>query len=507
MRSRSVILGLGLLVTLVTGCRSLPRDFDPPEPTHALDPPPAGGLARFADACAPRLGPDESGFLLLERGDEALRWRLALIDSAARSVDVQTFLWRGDFAGRLLIDRLAAAAERGVRVRLLVDDWYLRHKDRMVAAFDDHPNVEIRIWNPGRSRELGRTLEYAARLSELNHRMHNKAFIADNLVVISGGRNNADEYYGLSDQYNFLDVDVLGVGPVARGVSAMFDRYWNSHQAVPASIFDARASVEHLPRELARRRAALERSPLREAYPIERQEWGELLAATAPAVVPATVEVIYDVPGVREPSQDALFGLERFLDRAGEEVLMLNPYLVPGSSFVEAMGVKVERGVRVAILTNSLGSNDQTIVHGAYSRRRRPLLVSGVDLYEMRHDAAMKAELDTPPATSSFVGLHGKVVVLDRRDVFIGSFNLDPRSKNLNTEMGLLVHSDVLAGRLADHVSRAMAPDNAWRLGLDENGRLGWESSDGTISRQPAQSFWQRFQSGFFGVLPIEEHL
>jgi putative cardiolipin synthase len=508
-----------LTISAVGGCRSLPRDFSRPEPTYALAPATEGALAEFASASADRLGTRKSGFILLHRNDEAFRWRLALVDSAKHSLDLQTFLWRGDFSGRLLISRMKQAADRGVRVRLLVDDFVIvrvrllvddfvmRRQDRVIATLDNHPNIQIRIWNPGRKRQLGRNLSYLARLRELNHRFHNKALIADNRVVISGGRNISNEYLGISDTYNIFDLDLLVVGPVVPRVSKMFDRYWDSSQAVPASIFYKRASVEDLPEVMAQRRRLLEASPLRKIFPLDPQRWHDLFADGARALIPGEAEVIYDKPGERAPSQDAFFGLKRFFRQAENEVLVASPYLVPGDPFfVEARRMK-EQGVHVAIMTNSLGSTDQTIVHAAYARTRRPLLAAGVNVFEMRYDAAMQADLDTSPVQSEWVGLHAKAAVLDRRHVFIGSFNLSPRSKNLNTEMGIFVHSQVLGAQVASILAKAMSPENSWRLRLDKDGRLAWESSDGTLTRQPAQNFLRRFKSGIFGLFPLEQHL
>src|SRR5210317_2379436 len=209
-----VLLLLVIAAAVTAGCRSLPRDFEPGDSTYALEPAGEGLLADFSRACEKRVADDESCFLLLDRNDEDLWWRLALIDSARTSLDLQTFIWARDFSGRLLITRMLKAADRGVRVRLLVDDFPTRGRDREIAVLDQHPNVEIRLWNPGNQRRLGRNLEYLARLRELNHRLHNKVLIADNRVVISGGRNLADAYFGLSDSYNFFDLDLLTAGPV-----------------------------------------------------------------------------------------------------------------------------------------------------------------------------------------------------------------------------------------------------------------------------------------------------
>lgn len=506
--TRPALIALLILATIIEiGCRSLPGDAQRPDPTYAVAPASQGPLADFASAGTARLGSGKSGFILVDENDEILNWRLALIDSAQQSLDILTFLWTDDFGGQLQIGRLLQAADRGVRVRLLVDDFFFRRRDRDVAALEHHPNISIRIWNPGRRRALGRNLDYLVRLRELNHRMHNKVLIADNLVVISGGRNIADEYYGTSERFNFFDLDLLAVGPVVPPTSGMFDRYWNSSQAVSAENFYRRVSETDLPGVRDERRKQLEASPLRRVFALDPRSWNTLLASGVAELVPGKAEVIYDKPGERAPSQHTLVGLQRFFRQAEKEVLVTSPYLVPGDTFFAEARKLAERGVKMKIMTNSLGSTDATFVHAAYARTRVPMLEAGLDVFEMQYMAAMKADLDTPPVESQWVGLHAKAAVIDRRLVFVGSFNLGPRSKNLNTEMGLLVESPVLGEQLAEVLSEAMSPQNSWQLRLDTEGNLSWESSDGTLTRQPAQTSRRRIQSRFFGLFPLERHL
>lgn len=504
---QALVVLLILMTTVTTGCRSLPSNFERADPTTAVAPAAEGPLAAVAAASAAQFGSDTSGFLIHDRNDEALDWRLALVDSAQSSIDIQTFIWSRDFSGELLITRIQTAAERGVHVRILADDFLFRGRDRDIAALDDHPNIEIKIWNPGRQRLLGRNLEYVARLRELNHRMHNKVFIADNRVAISGGRNIADEYFGTSDRFNFFDLDLLAVGPVVPPMSDMFDLYWESAQATPAAIFFAGVSVEDVPGVIAERRRRLEASPFRERFPIDPQSWDGFLNESVAELVPGDAEVIYDRPGDVAPSQDAFFGLKRFFRQAEEEVLAVSPYLVPGEAFFAEVQALVNRGVHMSIMTNSLGSIDVTIVHAAYARNRLPLLKTGLEVFEMRYDAAMQAELDTPPVESRWSALHAKAAVLDRKRVFVGAFNLTPRSRNLNTEMGLLVDSPELGAQLADVLSEAMSPVNSWQLLLNESDEIVWRSSDGMVTRQPSQNFRRRISSSFFGLFPFEQHL
>lgn len=500
-------LPIVLAAFMVAACSSLPGDLEPGEPSHAFEPASDGLLADFSRGCQERYTTEESCFLLLDRNDEDLQWRLALIDSAKVSLDLQTFIWSRDFSGRLLISRMLKAADRGVRVRLLVDDFPTRGRDRAIAALDQHPNVEIRLWNPGNQRRMGRNVSFLANLRELNHRLHNKVLIADNRAVISGGRNIADAYFGLMERYNFFDLDLLAVGPVVAPTSGMFDRYWNSPQAVAGVNFHRRATAYEVPALKADLQRMLKASPLSDSVAIDPQDWTQRIEQGVNTMVPGSAEVIYDKPGEREPSQDALIGLQRFFRQAQREVLALNPYLVPGEPFFAEAQALEERGVDMAIMTNSLGSTNQPIVHKAYSRTRVPMIEAGVDVYEMKYHAAMQQELDTPPVESGFVSLHAKAAVLDREHVFIGSFNFSPRSRELNTEMGILVHSPEFGEQVATVMERSMAPDNAWRLGLDDGGDMAWESADGTLTSQPSQSFWRRVQNGIFGLFPVEQHL
>jgi len=491
---------------IMAGCRSIPTDFEPAQPTHATPPASRGDVADFSRAWKQR-GGHKSGFLLLADNAENLSWRLALIDASQSSIDVQTYLWASDFSGRLLFDRMQRAADRGVRVRLLVDDFLTRGKDRNIAALDQHPNIEIRMWNPGSARKVGRNLDYLVRLRELNHRLHNKMLIVDNRVIISGGRNIADAYFGLSDDYNFLDLDLLGVGPVVAPASKMFDRYWNADQAVPGRVLHGRARAEDIPAVTADRRKFLAASSLSKLVPLEPRSWDKQFSQGLRELLPGEAEVIYDKPGEREPSQDALVGLQRFFEQAKSEVQAANAYLVPGDPFF-ALAAKLEkRGVRMAVISNSLGSTNQTVVHPSFARSRIPMLKAGVEVFEMNYHPAMQRELDMAPVESSWVGLHAKAAVIDRKRVFIGSFNFSPRSRNLNTEMGLLVDSPQLGRKTAALMDKMMSADNAWEVRLGDAGQLTWVSSDGTLTRQPAQSLGRRWQNRFFSLLPVEEHL
>lgn len=508
VRPRRVRAQLLLLAALWLACRSLPEALPPVAVDAALAPAASGPLARVERSARPRIG-EGSGFLLLDRNDEALRWRLALADTAVRSLDVQSYAWYGDAAGLLVLERLLAAADRGVRVRLLVDDLLLFDADADLAAIDAHPNVEVRVFNPWRERSggaLGRAVEFLARTEQLNTRMHNKLIVADNRVAICGGRNLGDEYFGLNPRYSFHDVDLLAVGPISRSLSAVFDLYWNADTVVEAARLgppDA-ARLERMRRET---RATLRAAPRLSGFSKQRADWSEWLRALPSRLHAGRGRPIYDAPVPDGPDGGSAADLRRMLETAQRDILVSNAYWVPTPSAIEWLHATTGRGVRIRVLTNSLGSHDVPAVNGAYKNWRRAILGSGTELYELRHDAAIKTLQDTPPVVSGFVGLHAKAFVVDTQQVYVGSHNLDPRSRDINMELGIHADSRGLAEELTGVIERDMQGENSWQVRLDDEGDLVWEAQSTRLGRQPARSAWQRVADAFFGLLPIEDQL
>ena len=495
------------VLTLGSGCRTLDESIEPIKANYALSPATGGKLFRLDSACRAGQDPGESSFLILDQGEEALRWRLALVDSAERSVDVLSFLWQPDASGWLLFRHVYLAAERGVRVRILLDDILLAEQDHFLAALNDHPNIEVRAFNPWSQREFGHNLEFITQLDELNHRMHDKILVADNLAAVSGGRNIGDEYFGLYPVFNFHDFDLLGVGPIVRSLSETFDYYWNCDPVVSAAALWKGASVKELPELVVEGRQVVENSPRLERFPRKPQDWTERLTDVPSKMASGRARVVYDrVKGVT-PSRETARNVLDLLASAEKEVLILNAYLIPGDVFLKTLKDATSRGVRVRIMTNSLGSTNHAAVNSVYKKTRKPLLEAGAELYELQPDPAIRDVTDTPPVSGEFVGLHAKVLVADRRHLFIGSYNLDPRSLNINTEMGIIVDSPELGRQLAELLDRDMSPDNAWRVHLDDDGKLVCESTDGILDEQPAQDFWQRFSDGFYGILPIHNQM
>ena len=324
-------------------------------------------------------------------------------------------------------------------------------------------------------------------------------------MAILGGRNIGDHYFGLHHKYNFHDLDMVVVGDAAAESSEIFDHFWNSDRVIPATAFVKEVSWETIAEGRKRKIAELRDTDELTGFPITRRDWSDDLAALVETMSPGTSTLEYDklVDETDERAYDAALGLAELVDQAQREVLIVNAYIIPGDRMMEIFQDATDRGVRVRVLTNSLASNDVPAVTAKYKKYRKPLIEAGVELYEFSAYPEIQAGIvDTDPVEARFAGLHTKALVVDREYVYIGSLNLDPRSIQLNTEMGMIVTSTGLAEEVAAIAERDMAPANSWRVRLDDNGKLIWESAEGTVTRQPAQSGWQRFQAWLFKILP-----
>jgi putative cardiolipin synthase len=456
---------------------------------------------------------EESAFLRLSSNEVALRWRLELINRATKSIDLQYFIWADDAAANLLFLRLLDAADRGVRVRLMVDDIFLVGRDRDLASLSEHPNLDIKIYNPGRVRDstLGSIGEFLLNFRQLNRRMHNKMLVADNRLGIIGGRNIGNAYFGLDEKYNFRDLDVIVTGPVVEEISHAFDDYWNHKMAYP---------VEAIPHESSEESLVLLRERSEE---VVQENLGELASFRAERPVPSEdvmrlvgqmqfgeAHFIQDDPVPIRGQEMRLVDMLRYVSgQVSEDMVIITPYFIPRSSMLEGLAGLVSRGVSVRLLTGSLASNNHTIAHAHYKKYRRRILEAGIELYEYRHlPSARQRELtDTSPVTSEFISLHTKAIVTDRDKCFVGSLNFDPRAIEINTENGLYIESEQFCGELSEQAERMMAPANAWRVYLDEKDRMRWTSSEGTRTSQPARSTWQRVQDFLYRWIPIEGQL
>jgi putative cardiolipin synthase len=333
--------------------------------------------------------------------------------------------------------------------------------------------------------------------------MHNKLLIADNRATIIGGRNIGNEYFGLASEFNFLDLDVLGIGSVARQASAVFDQFWNSDWVVPVADLKIRATREELLDETGAMGRRLESARSVERQPLDPQDWEPVLTAAVDRMEGGTSAVHSDSPDPEGLAHHMPDSIRDLVGSAREEVLIVNAYIIPDQKSVDMLRDMTRRGVRVKILTNSLASHDVPAVNSHYKRWRRPLIENGAELYEIRHDAAVQSGLaDTPPTKAEFMGLHIKSLIVDRQRVFIGSMNLDPRSSTINSEMGVIIFSPGIAQELAAAFERDMAPENAWHVTLDEGGRLRWVAGDQVLDQQPARSAWQRIEDWVFMAFP-----
>jgi putative cardiolipin synthase len=507
------IFWLLLIIWLLLACTTLP-DPGMKTLTLAYEPHPDSRLAIVSRDLTANKGIGESGFFKLFRNDDAMRWRLLLADTAEETLDMQYFIWKGDASGELLLDRVIKAADRGVRVRILVDDIYLIGADRTIAALSQHPQIEMRMFNPAQRRTnsiIVRVLEMLGNVEQLNHRMHNKLIVADNRFAIVGGRNLGNEYFGLNPKQNFTDFDVLAFGPVARKVSASFDIYWNNQWAYPGeALLQNYKNQELLPLLLEELQEQLMKNEnLLEEFQQQNQNWDELFRILADNKKGGTARVIYDEPliGEKIPPAQLIESLDELTDDTRHELLISTPYFIPDDDFYKPVAELISDGVRVVVLTNSLASTNHPIVHSGYKKHRKKIIEIGVELFELRHDASARGKFDTPPVKSKAFGLHAKYIVIDRRFTFVGSLNLDPRSIYINTEMGLIIDSPNLAAGVVAEFEEELRPENSWQVLLDDKDRLYWKAGDKTVRREPARSFWQRFQSAFFGMFDLDDQL
>ncbi|HEX6995043.1 MAG TPA: phospholipase D family protein [Gammaproteobacteria bacterium] len=501
-----VFAAVAAMALVLSACGSLPSpDRSRSAPAVSRTEPAADGtLARFARRIEADLGERESAFWLLDDNADSLRIRIALADLAAETLDIQYFIWQDDVTGRLLMQHVVAAADRGVRVRFLIDDLAVGGRDDELAALDAHPRIEVRVFNPWRVRSpLGRPLEFVARIDRLNHRMHNKVFVADGRFGIIGGRNIGDRYFGVYDRFVQNDIDLLIAGPLLADLLETFDAYWQSPLARSFPGRGVAPADAWLPTESGASVAG--RDERLSAFATPAGGWASWVDAFLDEPMRGEGEVLVDAPDIDRQRPAHLYErFKSFIAQAQHELVLSSPYLVPDRTFVALLEDAVERGVRVRILTNSLASNSHVVAHSAYKKWRRALLRTGVELYEMRPDAAVLASYRTPPAEPERLALHTKAAVVDRRFSFVGSPNIDPRSMVWNTEIGVIADDPALAAALIRILERDMRPENSWRVTLEDGGWLKWWNGDESLGRQPANGFSQRAVEFFLNLLPIK---
>ena len=522
--SASVLRAFALCaLLLISGC-STTRLETPPAASHALADVQSTALGRTLGAEA-TLHAGESGFRLIVSGREALATRAVLADLAERTLDLQYYSAGNDLTTDLLLLRIEAAAQRGVRVRILLDDVYppSRHFGQRASAL--HPGIEVRLYNPffwSDEWDAVRVGELLVDGERLNKRMHNKLWIADNAAALIGSRNLGDAYFDALETGNFSDIDLLAAGPIVDGMSKAFDIYWNSALAVPIERLGALGpdSAAHSRQTLMARAAACEESPSCAALvPPTRQDEADWLQAKIDTLIWADADLHFDLPEEEKVSVPS--GVEHgwIEDRPGgvrtrSELLIVSPYLVFEEDGLDHLADMRRNGVRVAVLTNSLGSTDSVAAHSGYAPQREALLASGVELFEMRPQAAMTRHGMTHRWLQPQAGsLHAKIVVHDRSSVIVGSKNQDPRSRIHNREIWLTVRSPELAAELGALFDEASDPHHAYKLELvegDEGRRIVWHTEEGgqpvVHSEEPSASPWLKLRRALLGVL-VPEHL
>ena len=507
-----IILVLAGMSGLLGGCRSLPS-LDNRTVSSAL----TGSEARetlLGQAIEPRttLHPGKTGILLMENPREAFAARVMLAGASERTLDVQYYIWHSDVTGTLLLDALHSAADRGVRVRLLLDDNGTSGLDTELITINRHANVEVRLFNPFRNRRL-KPLGYLVDFSRLNRRMHNKSFTADNQATIIGGRNVGDEYFGATGGVLKVDLDILAIGPVVQDVSSDFDCYWASASAFPvdgivgakkAGDLDAlKAQADSVERDAEAQKYI---SALRNSELVAR-----LLQGSSPLIW-ADTKMVTDDPekGLGAVEGDALLTnqLTEILGKPEHNVELVSPYFVPAAGGTRIFTSMAEEGIELRVLTNALEATDVTPVHAGYAKRRKALLESGVRLFELRRlSPDTERNASAGPFGSSASSLHAKTFAVDGQRAFIGSFNFDPRSINLNTELGFVIESSELAQQIADVFDNS-AGLPAYEVLLDEKGKLYWiERRDSGVIRhdvEPNTSIWKRSAVFWLRLLPID---
>jgi putative cardiolipin synthase len=529
------LAGALVLGGALAGCAGLPPGADYPRQSSVAQVSPEQTLlaAQFAARSAGH--PGQSGFHLFAAGRDGFLIRLQMIDSAKTSLDLQYYIFRGDSTGRLLADALLRAADRGVRVRVLVDDGDTRAGDEQLYALDGHPGIEIRLYNPFRYRGhlgAGRAIEFLFNARRLDYRMHNKLMTVDNGLALMGGRNIGNEYFQVDPAAQVADDDILVAGPLVVQLSASFDEFWNSRFAIPTA-----ALARHHTRSaaIAERRGQAEGRPTRivttsatdgvdYTTPIAT---GEPYAGIASGQLPltwATAQVFMDSPDrqetlVRKHRRQVLMpAVVAALSQVQAQLLIITPYFVPDATEFTALTTLRDQDVTVRILTNSLWSSRDILPHSAYTRYRRRLLEHGIGLYELRANPGSAQGSGQSARLSRYgnYGLHAKLFVLDGKRIFVGSMNYDKRSRNLNTEIGLLIDSEVLANQSASRFVAMTLPENAYVLSLRGDAahggeRITWSTTmDGVpveTTTEPSPSAWLRRASQFVSRLPISGEL
>jgi len=458
--------------------------------------------------------PNLSGIFPLSDARDAFAARIRLAERAERALDVQYYIWRNDMTGTLLFEALHNAADRGVRVRLLLDDNNTRGLDPVLAALDSHPNIEVRLFNPFVIREP--RIGYMTDFFRANRRMHNKSFTVDNQATIIGGRNVGDEYFGATEGVLFVDLDVLAIGPVVNDTSKDFDRYWNSASSYPVDRLLPHGTSKQLD-DLTAASQRVEAAPQAIGYTsaMRNSAFMQQLVAGALQFEWGITHLISDDPAkaLGRAAPEELFPqrLKEVIGQPTRELELVSAYFVPTESGVKSFVDFSANGVKVKVLTNALEATDVPAVHAGYSKRRKQLLRAGVQLYELRRVSATNGRGNYRGVWgSSGSSLHAKTFAVDGSHVFVGSFNFDPRSARLNTELGFVIESPALAQSI-ERIFATRVPNDAYEVRLSTKGELYWIVHDGDrivrYNNEPGTSFRKRALVWFLSFLPIDSLL
>ena len=521
-----------LIVVVLSGCASLPPGSDFPKTvSSALVHPEETRLGRLFDQSS-RQHVGKSGFRIISVGADGFLMRMQMLNAAERTLDLQYFIFRGDETGRLLTEAVLHAADRGVRVRVLIDDGETEVGDEQIAALDAHPSVEIRIFNPFAYRghtKLFRTIEFLFNISRLDYRMHNKLLVVDNSIALIGGRNIGDQFFQIDPDSQFADDDIFAVGPITQQLSATFDDYWNNALSIPVKALSWQNSShaalnEH--RELLNEQRQQLKAKIDGNNYLKRVATGEPFNGMISGHLPliwAHAQLICDSPDKKKVENGAMVG--RLMQRTvanttmavQSELLMITPYLIPGKEGMQLFKDLRQRNVHVRVLTNSLESTEKLLAQSGYINYRAPLLEEGVELYEIRSLLGNAKGSGQTAAISRYgnYSLHAKLFVFDRQRLFIGSMNFDQRSMHLNTEIGLIIDSPALAQQIVRRFEAMVQPANSYKLALSMTGAKGanlvWRTQEGAktieYDTEPARSEWQRVKVNILSLLPLDDEL
>jgi putative cardiolipin synthase len=469
-------------------------------------------------AVAAREHPGESAYRIISIGADGFRARAQIIDAARRSLDLQYYIFRGDETGRMLTEHLLRAADRGVRIRVLIDDGDTVAGDEQILQLMNHGSAEVRIYNPWKYRghvRLVRRLEFVLSAGRLNYRMHNKLLVADNAVALIGGRNIGNQYFQIDPESQFADDDVFVAGPMVPELSGTFDEFWNSSLAIPAKAL----GHPHESRARAAKSGGIDYAALLSSG----EPYKGIMSGKLP-VTWASAQLVYDSPDKKYVVSGARPGtlivpeVEKSIRAVQSEMLLVTPYLVPSADELQALKELREHEVRIRILSNSLESCPEIAAQSGYDKYRVPLLKSGVELYEVRSLLGNTRGSGQSKKISRYgnYALHGKLYVFDRKRVLIGSMNFDQRSQHINTEIGLIIGSDDIAQQTARRFENMIKPENCYVLAMSSAGtlhksHLTWRTEENhrnvEYDHEPARSGWQRMQARFLALLPLDREL